>query len=76
MEGKLYVHKDFSTTNSKHKGAKFHAKKAPLFTKPILQQKHCNKKNTIMLELWALAWTPLNTNIDLRAKVMHNKHCL
>ena len=76
MEGKLYVHKDFSTTNSKHKGAKFHAKKAPLFTKPILQQKHCNKKNTIMLELWAPAWTPLNTNIDLRAKVMHNKHCL
>lgn len=51
MEGKLSVHKDFSTTNSKHKGAKFHAKKAPLFTKPILQQKHCNKKNTIMLEL-------------------------
>ena len=76
MEGKLYVHKDFSTTNSKHKGAKFHAKKAPLFTKPILQQKHCNKKNTIMLELWALAWTPLNTNINLRAKVMHNKHFL
>lgn len=51
MEGKLYVDKEFSTTNSKHKGAKFHAKKAPLFTKPILQQKHCNKKNTIMLEL-------------------------
>lgn len=51
MEGKLYVRKDFSTTNSKHKGAKFHAKKAPLFTNPILQQELCNKKNTIMLQL-------------------------
>lgn len=64
MEGKLYVHKDFSTTNIKHKGAKFHAKKAPLFTEPILQQKPCNKKNThvtIMSSSMDTFWTPTLT---------------